>query len=802
MLTNYFKTAFRSFRRNKLFTLLNICGLAIGLASAILIFLWVRDELSFDRFNPNAGKIFRLTAQVRGTPSAMIPAAFGRIGHMLPAISRATRIQPDQKIITALTRKFDEQHIYHADTNFLQIFDYPLLRGNSRTALTTPNSVVLTEATAIKYFGSIDQAMNNSIFIDNDSITAKVTGILQDIPANSHLQFDLLLPIEDMDAQTDPSHGWRFFDSYVYYELAGAASPAPLTIRTASPTPLILRTVERQLNDMRARAITGTLAVPAVFSLQPLTAIHLHSHFTVDAAGMGDIQYVRIFALIAVFILIIACINFMNLATAVAGTRAKEVGLRKTVGALRHQLIGQFIGESMLLAFISLILALVLVYLSLPFFNTLAAKSISFTLLDPWLIAAVIAVTILVGLLAGCYPAFYLSSIQAIRILKGDHVPGGRGSLLRNGLVVLQFAISVSLMIGTVVVGRQLQFLHNRDIGFDRNNLLYIPLPSIGDRKANSRALRSVFSQSVATEDFTIIGDLPTDMAGTRPLSWPGMDNNTPVLCHYLNVDAQTLNTFGMRMAAGRFYPPGFDGNDSIYDYVINSTAARIMGKSPEAAVGCRIAVRGLEGTVIGVVSDFNFRSVHEAVEPLVMRAYPAGYYVVIRARAGQMHATLSIAQQGFRKVYHDTPFSYGFIDQDLDRLYLAETRMGSLFGAFAILSIGISCLGLFGLATFATQRRTKEIGVRKVLGATEGGIVLLLTTEFLQLVALALLIAFPLAWFLMSLWLQSFVDRVSLDIAVFACIGALALLIAVSTVSYTTIRAAFANPVLALRNE
>jgi putative ABC transport system permease protein len=792
MAPTFFQTTRRILRRNKLFTWLNIFGLAIGLASAILIFLWVRDELSYDRFNPNAGKIFRLTAQIRETPSALNPAAFGRIGHNFPAIIRVTRIQPDQKIITAGNRKFDEQHIYQADTNFLRIFHYPLLRGNSLTALAAPNSVVLTAATAIKYFGGIDQAMGNSIFLDNDSISAKVTGVLQNIPANSHLQFDLLLPIQDMDAQTDPSLGWRFFDSYVYYELAGTANPSPVTVRA----------VEQQLNDMRARAIIGTLAVPGVFSLQPLTDIHLRSHFTMDVAGMGNIQYVRIFALIAVFILLIACINFMNLATAVAGTRTKEVGLRKTVGALRHQLIGQFIGESMLLAFISLILALVLVYLSLPFFNTLAARSISLNLLDPRLPATVFAITILVGLLAGCYPAFYLSSFKAIRVLKGDRLPGGHGSLLRNGLVVLQFVVSVILMIGTVVVGRQLQFLHNRDIGFDRNNLLYIPLPTIGDRKDNGRALRSVFSQSVATQDFTIISDLPTDMAGTRPLGWPGMDKSSPVLCHYLNVDAGTLRTFGMRLAAGRFYPRGFEGNDSVYDYVINETCARVVGKTPESAIGSRIAIRGLEGTVIGVVRDFNFRPVHQAIEPLVMRAYPAGYYAVIRAAAGQMRTTLGVAQQGFAKVYRDTPFSYGFVDQDLDHLYMAETRMGSLFGAFATLSIFISCLGLFGLATFTTQRRTKEIGVRKVLGAGEAGIVLLLTKEFLQLVMLALLIAFPLAWYLMHLWLQGFVDRVNVGMGTFTSIGGLALLIAVLTVSYTTIRAALANPIRAIRSE
>jgi putative ABC transport system permease protein len=792
MVRNYLKAAFRSIRRNLLFTNLNILGLAIGLGSAILIFLWAGDELSYDRFNPNAANIFRLTARVREIPSAANPAAFGRIGQVIPAIKRATRIQSDQKIVTAGNRKFDEKHIYRADTNFLQLFHFPLLRGNPVTALTPPNSVVLTASTAIKYFGSIDLAIGNSIFIDNDSLTARVTGVMKDIPSNSHLQFDMLLPIQDMDAQSDPSLGWRFFDSYIYYELADRARP----------TSQIIRAIELQLNGMREKAIAGTPAVPAVFSLQPLTDIHLRSRFTVDVAGMGNIQYVRIFVLVAFFIVLIACINFTNLATAIAGTRAKEVGLRKTVGARRYQLVAQFIGESMLLAFLSLFAALALVYLALPYFNTLAAKSISLNLLDPRLIVDVLAITVMAGLLAGCYPAFYLSSVNTVRVLKGNPFHAGHGSLLRNGLVVLQFAASVVLMIGTVVVDHQLHYLHDRDIGFDRDNLLYIPLPPIGDRKDDARTLRASLSQSSTTQNFTIVGDLPTDMAGTRPLSWPGMDKNNTVLCHYLNVDANTLITFGMKMAAGHFYPPGFQGNDSIYDYVINETAARIIGKTAETAVGSRISIRGLEGTIIGVVKDFNFRPVHQAVEPLAMRAYSAGYYAIIRATAGQMREVLSATQRCFEKVYGDTPFSYGFIDQDLDRLYMAESRMGSLFTVFSILSIFISCLGLFGLVTFHTQRRIKEIGIRKVLGAASANIVLLLAKEFLHLVALALLIAFPLAWFLMDQWLQSFVNRVDIGFVVFAWPAVLTMLIALLTVSYSTIRAALANPILALRNE
>jgi hypothetical protein len=788
MFRHYLRIAFRNIRRNWLVTGLNIFGLAIGLASAILIFLWVRDELSYDRFNPNAANIFRLTAMVKETPSAAVPAAFGRIGDAIPAIKRVIRIQADQKILTVANRKFDERNIYRADSNFLLLFNYPLLRGNKSEVLNTPNSIVLTASTAIKYFGGVDLAMGKPIFIDDDSLLVRVTGVLSDIPANSHLQFDMLMPIVDMDVHTDPSHGWRFFDSYVYYALAS-------TTGEAGP-------VEQQLNRMRTAAIAGTPAVPARFSLQPLLDIHLRSHFTIDVAGMGNIRYVRIFGLIATFIVIIACINFMNLATAVSGTRAKEVGLRKTAGAIRRQLIAQFLGESILLAFLSLVLAVGLVYLTLPFFNRIAAKSITLDLFDWRLGVELLAIGFTVGLLAGCYPAFYLSSLQPVSVLKGSALQPGKSTFLRNALVVLQFSVSVILMIGTTVVGRQMRYLHDRDIGFDRNNLLYIPLPSIGDRIDNARALRAVLGQRAATADLTIVGDLPTDLAGTRPLTWRGNEKGNTVLCHYMNVDANTLGTFGMKLAAGRFYPAGFAGNDSIYDYVINETAAYTMGLTPETAIGRRISIRTNEGTVIGVVRDFSFRPAYLRVEPLVMRAYPAGYYAVIRSAAGQIPETFSAVRHCFREVYGDTPFSYGFVDQDIDHLYVAESRMGSLFNIFSVLSLLISCLGLFGLATFTVRQRKKEIGVRKVLGAAESQIVFLLAKEFLLLVAISLVIAFPVAAYLMHIWLESFVYRTGFGIGTFAGSGLLALGIAFATVCYTTVRAALGNPVNALRSE
>lgn len=781
MFRNYFKTTFRNMRRNKLFTGLNIFGLATGLACSILIFLWVQDELSYDKFNPGADKIFRLTARVKDINTVVVPYAFAAaMQKEVPGVKLVTRVNTDQKIVTAGNNKFDEKRFFYADSNFLRLFNYPLLRGGAEAALSRPNTVVLTEATAIRYFGGVDQAMGKSIFVDVDSAVLQVTGVLKNIPGNSHLQFDLLESANDWGGSIDPTQAWKYFDSHVYCLLADPAS---------------LHGIEQRLNGMRERAIAGSTAVPAKISLQALTDIHLRSHFSGDFDGQGNIQYVRIFTLVDIFVILIACINFMNLATAMSGKRAKEVGLRKTIGALRPQLIAQFIGESLMLAFISLVVALGLVYAALPFFNTLAGKAISMNLLDFSLMGKILSITIVTGLLAGCYPAFYLSSFSAISTLKGVQFLKAKGSFLRNGLVVLQFSISVILMISTVIIYEQLKFIHNRDIGYNRENLLYVPMPDLGARKVDNDMLRSLMGG-----DFTIVSNLPTDLSATRPLTWRGMQKNELVIAQHLNVDVNFIRTFGMTMAAGRFFSADFRGDDS--GYVVNEMAVRAMHLTPAAALGQYISVRSQEGPIIGVIKDFNFKPVHQAIEPLVIRTGIPGDFLVVRASAGSLQKAIGTAKACFQRVYGDAPFSYGFIDQDLDRLYAVENRMGSLLDVFSVLSIVISCLGLFGLATFATQIRTKEIGVRKVLGAREAGIVFLLAREFLRLVALSLLIAFPVAWYAMHQWLEGYVYKVAISSWVFAAAGGLALVVAFVTVSYQTIRAAVANPVKALRGE
>ncbi|HVZ98135.1 MAG TPA: ABC transporter permease, partial [Chitinophagaceae bacterium] len=736
--------------------------------------------------------IFRVIDKGADEEYAVAPPSLAyALKTQIPAIQNATRVTSVQKMITVGAKKFDEKNIFYADSNFLQIFNYPLLKGNVATALSLPNSIVLTEATAKKYFGNADAAMNKTIYIDNDIKGANliVTGVLKNIPANSHLQPDMLIPMELYDKVNGAQYGWTNFDVYVYFQLKDAVAP------TASN----LNNINRQVNEIYKQ---NNKEFAVSFTAQPLTDIHLHSHCLLDVANNGNYAYVQIFALAAIFIIIIACINFMNLATAVSGQRAKEVGLRKTVGALRFQLVAQFIGESLLLSFISLLAAIAIVYLMLPLFNQVASKAISFNPFTPYIFASLIGITIITGLLSGSYPAFFLSSFNPVKALKGKNILRSNKSFLRNGLVVLQFSISVILIISTLVIYNQLQFIKNRDIGFNKENLLYMKMPDVGDLKNNKDAIKATLAQYSDINNFTFTDELPANLTNSSLLTWRGMNPGTQVMACRLRVDENFANTFGIKMAAGRFFSKDFGGNDT--GYVVNETALKAMGLNVNNAVGkiISISLEDKEAPIIGVVKDFNFKPVQQPIEPLVMKTNFGGGYVVIRTTPANMQKIITLLQQGFHTVYGNYPFTYGFVDAALSKLYITEQRMEKLFNAFSILSIVISCLGLFGLATFAAQQRIKEIGVRKVLGASEAGIVALLSKDFVQLVAVSFVIAFPVAWWAMNKWLQGFAYRIHISWWVFVIAGLGALLIALITVSFQSIKAAIANPVKSLRTE
>ncbi len=762
------------------------------MACSIIIFLWVQDESGFDKFNNNPGQIFRVTAKIADEDAAVVPPSLAyAIKSKIPAVQNATRVTSVEKMITVDTKKFDEKNIYYTDSNFLKIFNYPLLRGNTATVLSSPGCIVLTEASAKKYFGSADAAMGKTIYIDNDikGSNLLVTGILKNIPSNSHLQPDMLIPMDLYDNANNTIHGWTNFDVYVYFKLKDAVVPSVDNISSINKQ---VNAIFRQNSDLSI----------ATFSVQALPDIHLHSHYLLDVANQGNYTYVKIFALIAIFIIIIACINFMNLATAVSGQRTKEVGLRKTVGAVRTQLIAQFIGESLLLSFISLLLAVLIVYLMLPAFNQLASKSISFNAFEPNILVGLIGIAIMTGLLSGSYPAFFLSAFNPVKALKGGKILRSNKSFLRNSLVVLQFSISIILMISTFVIYNQLRFIQNRDIGFDKENLLYMKMPAVGDLKNNKAAMKSTLAQYPDITNYTFTDELPTNLTSGSQLTWRGMSPGTHVMATRLRVDENFTKTFGMQMIAGRFFSKDLANNDT--GYVVNETALKAMGFNINNAIGkiISISLEDREVPIIGVVKDFNFKPVQQPVEPLIMKSNFSGGYVVMRTTPVNIKKVIISLQKSFHNVYGDYPFSYGFVNEDLSKLYVTEQRVENLFNVFSVLSIIISCLGLFGLATFAAQQRIKEIGVRKVLGATEAGIVALLSKDFIKLVAVSFIIAFPVAWFVMNKWLQGFAYRITISWWVFVAAGFLAMIIALFTVSLQSIKAAIANPVKSLRSE
>ncbi|WP_343672761.1 ABC transporter permease [Chitinophaga sp.] len=770
MISNYLLVAIRNLRRHRFFSILNIAGLTIGLTCSMLIFLWVENERSYD--TTHSGNIYRITSRVAGVDMAVMPPPVAaQLPVLLPAVKRATSVRTTQGLFQVNDRVFDERQVCYADSNFLRLFNFPLVAGNPQTALSGVDGIVMTETTARRYFGTTD-VIGRTLKINSDIIirTLTVTGVLKDITSNNHLQFDILLPYALYQQTKDFLSAWDNYDVFTYIQ---------------TDTKNLSQLTTEITNIIRSNQPANSPVVS--FSLQPLTAIHLHSGLLqLDVDNQGNIQHVRIFLLIAIFILGIACINFMNLATALSSQRAKEVGMRKAIGALRGQLFIQFIGESVMLSCISFVLAIVATSLLLPLFNQLFGTHL---VLGNILAFMVIAVG--TGILAGSYPAFFLSSFKPVQVLKGRMPAGGKSLSMRNGLVIFQFTVSTVLMVSTLVVYRQLQYIRNRSIGFDKEHLLYVQMPQTGDLADNTQALKGALDMQPGLTDYTITSQLPTYLStGTDEINWPGREPGLQIIAPHFNVDPHFLQTFRMQLKAGRFFR---EGDQKVF--VVNETALKMMHIAAEKAIGMPLTLNGKNGEIVGVVKDFNFKPVHKAIEPLVLKPNTFGGYLVIRVTPGNLSHTMDMVRDIFNKVYPDSPFTYNFIDKELDRLYISEQRMGKLFNIFSLFSILISCLGLFGLAAFTAQRRIKEISIRKVFGASEVNIVAMLSKDFLKLVGIALLVGFPIAGWIMSHWLDNFVYRTRLNWWIFAIAGAAAILIAFITVSYQSVTAARSNP-------
>lgn len=789
MFNNYLKIAWRNFIQQKWYSLLNMGGLAIGMACSILILLWVRHESSYDTFHANADQIYRLTAMANEDfKAAVSPAGMvAELPQQMPEIASSLRLShPFEELFEINGQKFKEDFVFFADTNFLEVFTFPLIEGNPKTALSRPDGILLTETTARKFFGT-QKALGQSIKINNTD-TFTVSGVMADAPSNSHLQFNAILPMT-YHAKTNSdliNKVWDAFNFYGYFQFRNGAITSEEDLSAA---------IEK-VNQIYAERMTE---FEITFNLQPLTDIHLHSSgLQIDVAGHGNSQYVQIFFIVAFIILVVACINYMNLATARSSRRAKEVGLRKVIGAGRNQLIFQFFGESLMIAFFALILAVGMVYLALPAFNDLAQKQLELHLGDANIWIGLITIALITGLISGSYPALFLSGFKPIKVLKGRMMLSGSNLFFRNGLVISQFVVSILLLIGTTVIYTQLNFIRNKNLGYDKSNLIYIPME--GELWGKQEALRTALEQNALTRDFAIISDLPANLTtGDFDIYWEGKDPNSQVLFPHIDADESFLDVFQMTLLEGRRFSRTSSDN---HDYLINETAAKIMGMDVENAVGKALIFRGNKGTIIGVVKDFNYKPLQYAIEPLILRHRKAGSITVVKTLPESTDNTITALEGIYGTLNPAYPLTYNFVDTNLDAQYKGEQQMGTIFKVFALLAIFISCLGLYGLSSFMTEQRFKEIGIRKVLGASALRLVNMLSQDFIKLVFIAFVLAIPISWYAMNEWLQEFAFRIEIRWWMFGLAGISVLFIALSTVSFQSLKAANANPVKSLRTE
>ena len=798
---SYIKTAWRKMKRQKGYAFINVAGLAVGLACALFIWLWVQDELGFDRFHRNAANLFRIeqdqtggqgTFHVYVTQYPMGPAVQAAI----PEISRAVRFSPvPNAIVRSGEKVFIENRVRAVDPGFLTAFTFPLLRGDGAAALKDPLSILITEETAQKYFGAEDPVGRTLVF--NNTHSLAVTGVLRDAPANSSILFDMLVPFEFLRSLGVNIDAWGSNSIITWVELKDprAASAVGEKITKFMEDRLLgsLQGNPQALAQVRARRLPR-------YGLMPLTDLRLKAVFGFGQA-IGTVQSVKSFSLIALLVLLIACINFMNLSTARAAGRAKEVGLRKVSGALRRNIVSQFYGESGLTTALAVAAALFIIAALRPAFNSLAGKEIPLAaLLSSPFLAGTLAAAAVTALVAGSYPSMLLSSLRPASIFQLGGKTGGRSSLLRSLLVMVQFGLSIALIVGTAVVYRQVKFMQFKALGFDREKLVYIPLR--GDARASYPTLKDELLRSPVIPFVSGTSQIPTNIsANSWGADWEGKDPENRVLVGITQADFDYPEALGIGMAAGRPFRRDI-GTDRGGAFLVNEEMARLMGLSPQDAVG-KVLRFGAVGPIVGVMKNYHYKPVDSPLEPMAVVVSPEAVgFAIVRLAGGDVPAALKQVEAAWKKVNPRLPFDFRFFDDDYDQSYQTYERMGSILKWFAGLAVFVACLGLFGLASFLAEQRRREVGVRKVLGASSGQVVVLLSKEFTRWVLLANLIAWPVAFFALRAWLQKFPVRTSIPAFVFLFAGGAALAIALLTVSGQAWRSARRNPADALRYE
>jgi putative ABC transport system permease protein len=807
MIKNYLRSALRNIKRHPFISFINIFGLTVGLTCCLLIVVYVINERSYDRSNKNADNIYRVTRIFYSAPnveslhlSAIAPAFGPRLIAAFPNIKEMTRTLPSSTTSFRYKEKlFNEQHLFFADQNFFDFFTVPVLKGDAHKSLEEPYSVMLTPEMAQKYFGSEDP-MNKEIILDNSKHAFKITGIFTPLPANSHMHPDILVSFTTLN------------DSTIYGEKQLATSFG----NNAFYTYLMLPkndNVERfraQLPDFLDKycAVLGAPAKLKVhnttsLTLQKLTDIHLTSHLDDEIEENGNINRVYIFSAIALFILLIACINYMNLSTARSALRAKEIGIRKVVGAERKEIIAQFLSESVLITWFSLLLAFGLTVLMLPLIANMSGLQLTIDRLMNWqVLVPVLALPFVIGLLSGIYPALFMSSFIPAKVLKGVFKVDTSSFSFRKVLVVFQFSISIMLIVATIVVYRQLQYIQDKDLGFSKDHVLTMGYDGSLSKQFDafrSDLLRNPGIKEVGRSSRIPSGRLLDDQSAA--VLEGGSLQPLKVDLKQLTVDEGFIPTFGIQMLAGRNFSKDIKTDSN--KWIINETTVKTLGwKTPENALNKQIKYGNVIGYVVGVMKDFHFESLHQPIIPMILLYNPYYSHLSIKIDGSNLQSSIAAIRQTWQHYLPNTPFDFSFLDVRFDQLYRSEQQQGTLFTIFSCIAIFIACLGLFGLSAFTISQRVKEIGVRKVLGASVNQIVIELSKDFLKLVIVAAVIALPFAWYLMNKWLTDFASRISISWWILALAGVTALIIAFATISIQSIKAAMANPVKSLRSE
>jgi putative ABC transport system permease protein len=811
MLKNYLKIAWRNLVKNKTFSIINIAGLAIGLSCFLLIALYVMDELSYDKYNDKSGRIYRIHSDIKmGNSDLRLAVASDPMGAAMkndyPQVEQYVRLynSSGSKLLKKGNEFISEPNVTHADSTLFDVFALPALYGDTKTALNEPNTVVLTESAARKYFGTADVVGKTIETDDNRSTLYKITAVIKNIPHNSHFNFDFFFSMDNVDygfgnylshnfqtylllkPDVDYKKFEKNFDQYIEKYVIPQAG---------------------QVMDIKSMADFRKSGNNLLYTLMPLTDIHLHSDRFPELSVNGNVQYVYIFSVVALFILLIACVNFMNLSTARSSNRAREVGIRKVLGTGKKSLIRQFLAESTFTVFLSMIIAIVIAWLVLPYFNDLSAKSLSVqSLLNVRTLPFLILLPLVVGILAGSYPAFFLSSFQPIAVLKGKLNAGAKRSTLRSSLVIFQFVTSIVLIIGTIVVYRQLNYIQTTKLGFNKDQVLVID--GTGSLRNNATVFKNEVAKYPGVTNAAFTGFLPVSNSSRNDNTFSKeaiLDSKNGFNMQNWGIDYDYIPTLGMEMKAGRNFSRDF-GTDSL-GIIINETTAGILGYADP--VGKKLyTVGNIDGsstiayTIVGVVKNFHFESLKRLIEPLCFTLGGSYASTSFRINTTDVKNLVQQVESKWRSMAPGIPFRYRFLDDSFDDMYRAEQRIGKVAISFAVLAILIACLGLFGLAAYMAEQRTKEIGVRKVLGASVSNIVSMLSKDFLKLVIIASLVAFPLAWWFMHKWLQDFAFRINIGWWIFIAAGLMAAFIAFATISFQAIKAAITNPVKSLRSE